>query len=124
MRRALLLASLALAAPAQAFIAQNGLVVEPQDDGFTVPWRGLSGASDFWCAAGDYAIRGLHLNPTRIVYRATATPRGQGAPVGFTLDPAKAAEKTGLFVLGGKGGGISAGHALSLCDNRKYKGSD
>lgn len=124
MRLVLLLASLALAAPAQAFIAQNGLVVEPQGDGFTVPWRGRSGASDFWCAAGDYAIRGLHLSPTRIVYRATPPRRGQGAPVGFTLDPAKAVDKTGLFVLGATGGGISAGHALSLCDNRRYKGND
>jgi len=121
MRSFVLILALAAAAPASAFTAQNGLVVEPKGDGFTVPWRGLSGPSDFWCAAGDYAIRALRINPTEIVYRASPTKRKSGDAVTFTLDPAKAVEKTGLLILGAKGGGITAGHAQSLCDNRRFK---
>ena len=53
-----LAATFPFAAPAHAFTAQNGLVVEPDANGFAVPWRGMAGPADFWCAAGDYAIRG------------------------------------------------------------------
>ena len=121
MRTPVLVLALALAAPAHAFIAQNGLVVTPQADGFSVPWRGLSGPRDFWCAAGDYAIRSLHLNPTDIVYRATPAKRGAGEAVGFTLDPAQSVEKTGLLILGATGGGITAGHAQALCESRRLR---
>ncbi len=110
-----------LAAPAQAFTAQNGLLVQPDGSGFTVPWRGRSGASDFWCAAGDYAIRVLHLNPAEVIYRASPPKRRGGEAVRFTLDAAQSAAKTGLFVLGAKGGGITAGHAQSLCEFRKLR---
>lgn len=65
-----LAATFPFAAPAHAFTAQNGLVVEPDANGFAVPWRGMAGPADFWCAAGDYAIRALHMNPTEVVYRA------------------------------------------------------
>ncbi|MCT8329484.1 hypothetical protein [Albidovulum sediminis] len=121
MRPVALLLALTLALPAQAFTAQNGLLVQPDGSGFTVPWRGRSGASDFWCAAGDYAIRVLHLNPAEVIYRASPPKRGAGEAVRFTLDPAQSAEKSGLFVLGAKGGGITAGHAQSLCEFRKLR---
>ena len=47
--------ALALAAPAWSYVAANGLVVQPDGEGtFNVPFMGLSGDTDFWCAAGDY----------------------------------------------------------------------
>lgn len=119
--RSLALIAILVVGPANAFIAQNGLIVEATDDGFIVPWRGRSGASEFWCAAGDYAIRVLHLPPTDIIYRASPTKRNPGDGVAFTLDPAKAVEKTGLLILNEKIGGITAGFALHKCENRKFK---
>ena len=86
--------------------------------GFAVAYRGPSGASDFWCAAGDYAIRGLHLAPGRIIYRATDTPRRSGAPMRFSLDPASAAASTGIAQLGADDAGLSAGMAQSFCEFR------
>ncbi|MCV2864544.1 hypothetical protein [Defluviimonas sp. WL0075] len=111
--------ALTVTAPAQAFTAQNGLVVQPEGDGFVVNWRGPAGPADFWCAAGDYAIRVLHLNPTQIVYRTSDPKRRAGEGVSFSLDPTQSARKTGLFVLGAKAGGITAGHAQGLCENRR-----
>ncbi|MCB2093529.1 MAG: hypothetical protein KDE11_03910 [Rhodobacteraceae bacterium] len=111
--------ALLVTAPAHAFIAQNGLVVAPGGTGgFAVAYRGPSGASDFWCAAGDYAIRGLHLAPGRIIYRATDTPRRSGAPMRFSLDPASAAASTGIAQLGADDAGLSAGMAQSFCEFR------
>ena len=53
---------LATAVPSHAFMAKNDLVVVALGaDTFEVPYRGLSGASDFWCAAGDYVVRELNL---------------------------------------------------------------
>ncbi|MCV2869248.1 hypothetical protein OEW28_11475 [Defluviimonas sp. WL0002] len=123
MRPLAFLLALTLAAPVHAFTAQNGLVVEPDGDGFVVSWRGLAGPDSFWCAAGDYAIRALRLNPTQIVYRASPPKRKAGEPVRFTLDPSQSAAKTGLFVLGARGGGITAGHAQGLCENRRPRNS-
>lgn len=114
--------ALSLATPAAAFTAQNGLVVEPQGAaGFSVPWRGRSGPADFWCAAGDYAIRVLHLSPADRIYRASEPPRRAGQPVDFTLNPDEAASSTGLFTLFQQGGGLTAGHAQSLCEFRKKR---
>ena len=50
-----LAATFPFAAPAHAFTAQNGLVVEPDANGFAVPWRGMAGP-------------------------AVVTPRSQGSP--------------------------------------------
>ncbi|MCU9850143.1 hypothetical protein OEZ60_19310 [Defluviimonas sp. WL0024] len=112
---------IALAAtPASAFISQNGLVVQPEGpDSFFVPWRGRGGPSDFWCAAGDYAIRVLKLNPTQLIYRASEPPRRAGEGIRFTLRSDAAASSTGLAVLGATGAGITAGHALGLCEFRR-----
>lgn len=122
MRLLSVLFALSLAAPAAAFTAQNGLIVESRGaDGFTVPWRGKSGPADFWCAAGDYAIRVLHLDPTAVIYRASEPPRRAGEPMAFTLNPDHAAGSTGLFTLFQKGGGLTVGHAQSLCEFRKKR---
>ena len=119
MRLPLILATCLLATPAAAFTAQNGLVVEATGShSFHVPWRGKSGPAAFWCAAGDYAIRRLHLAPTALVYRASEPPRRSGEGIGFTLRPGDAASKTGLAVLGAKGAGLTAGHAQSFCETR------
>jgi hypothetical protein len=74
------------AAPAQAFVAENGLVVEPQSDGTVlVPWRGSSAATDFWCAAGDYAARVLGKSPGEDIWRLSAPPRRQGEGIAFAM---------------------------------------
>ena len=108
-------AFLALALPAQAFIAKNELIVEPRPDGtFEVPYRGLSGASDFWCAAGDYVVRDLGLPAGTRIYRVSSPPRRGGQGVTFSLTP-EGATKTGLVLFGG-GRSVSASHARALCD--------
>ena len=117
MRLVAALVALTLASPASAFIAQNGLTVQPEGaDAFTVPWRGKSGPADFWCAAGDYAIRKLHLSPTALIYRASEPPRRSGEAIRFTLRAGEAASSTGLAVLGAEGAGLTVGHAQSLCE--------
>lgn len=121
MRHALL-AALLLATPAGAFTAQNGLIVNAEGaDAFTVPWRGKSGAADFWCAAGDYAIRVLHLAPTDRIYRASEPPRRAGEEVVFSVRPEDSAGSTGLLLLWGKGGGLSVGSAQALCEFRRHR---
>lgn len=117
MRLAALLFALSLAAPASAFTAQNGLIVQPDGQAsFTVPWRGKAGPADFWCAAGDYAIRKLHLSPTALIYRASEPPRRSGEAIRFTLHAEEAASSTGLAVIGARGAGLSVGHAQSFCE--------
>ena len=117
MRIAALLLALGLAAPASAFTAQNGLIVQPDGPAaFTVPWRGKSGPADFWCAAGDFAVRKLHLSPAALIYRASEPPRRSGEGIRFTLHAEDAASGTGLAVLGARGAGLSAGHAQSFCE--------
>ncbi|SPH18680.1 hypothetical protein DEA8626_02222 [Defluviimonas aquaemixtae] len=119
-----LIAAIALSAlsagPATAFIAQNGLVVEPEGGtAFHIPWRGKSSPADFWCAAGDYAVRVLHVRPGTTIYRASEPPRRSGEGIRFTLDPARAASSTGLVVYGTQGAGIAVGHAQAFCEKRR-----
>ncbi len=120
---AALLTALAAATPAAAgYIAQNGLLVEPAGEaGFTVPWRGRSAPTDFWCAAGDYAIRRLHLAPTAMIWRASEPPRRAGEGIDFTLRPEAAASSSGLITLGGEDAGLSAGAAQALCEIRRTR---
>ena len=119
MRRAILAlaaVSALVAAPAMAFQADNGLLVNPVSDGsFDVPYRGLSGASDFWCAAGDYVIRDLHLPASTQIWRQGPVPRASGEGIGFSLSPEGAATSTGLAQLT-PGASLSAAHAQSFCD--------
>ncbi|MCX7889366.1 MAG: hypothetical protein N2422_06490 [Rhodobacteraceae bacterium] len=112
---AILATALAAGTPAQAFTATNGLVVDPSGgDGFAVPWRGESAPSAFWCAAGDYVIRGLGLPPSTRVYRTSPVPRPRGGAVAFALT-AEAAVEPGLLVTGSPDRGLSAAHARALC---------
>lgn len=113
----ILLAALLLTSPAHAFIAQNGLAVEGQGGGFTVPWRGPSGAVDFWCAAGDYVIRGQNQPPATPIYRVSVPPRRAGEGMEFSLSPDRAAPSTGVFTLfAGHAGAMSAASAQSYCE--------
>lgn len=109
-----LFAAVALATPSHAFLARNGLVVEPSRDGFEIPFRGQSGASDFWCAAGDYVVRKLGLSPGTRIFRTSATPRRSGQGMTFSLS-SEGATGTGLAMLGNRRS-VSAAHARQLCE--------
>ena len=114
MKRILILALLA-ATPASAFIADNKLVVRDTGGGsFEVAYRGLSGARQFWCAAGEYVIRELGQPVTTKIYRTSSPPRRAGNGISFSLSP-EGAKGTGLLVWGNPKG-ISASFARSLCD--------
>ncbi len=114
-------AALAFAAPAHAFLAANDLVVRPAGGSdFTVPYRGKSGASDFWCAAGDYVIRDLHLPPNTHIWRTSEPPRRSGEGIDFSLSPDRAASNSGLALFGGDGRSLTAAHAQSFCDIRPW----
>lgn len=117
MRRIALIAAaaLALAQPAYAFEARNSLrVAQTSATDFTVGYKNTAKLTDYWCAAGDFAARGLGVaGPTR-VYRLSPPPRGAGQGISFTLDPARAAGETGLTTFGGKqDGAFSAQGAVS-----------
>jgi len=77
---------LASALPAAAFTAANGMAVA--SDGarsFVVaPARGKSSTTDYWCAAGDFAIRRLGLRPSTRLYRMTPGSGRNG--IRFSLD--------------------------------------
>jgi len=104
------------AAHASNYLTSNGLVVEPRGDTFFVPYRGLSGARDFWCAAGEYAQNKLHQPPAAIIYRTTEPPRRSGEGIGFSLSPSQSASATGLVRFGGQGGGMTIAAAQNHCD--------
>lgn len=78
------------------FIARGPMVVVPDP---TVPGRFEvlrtvgQGPSDYWCAAGQYAIERSHLPPaTRIYVEQPMGPGkiGRGQSVGFTTSPSAA----------------------------------
>lgn len=98
-----------------AFVAENGLVVEPGPArGFEVTYRGRSGAPAFWCAAGDYVTRHLGLRPTTRIYRVSTGPRRGGAAMRFSLD-AEGAKRPGLFIWSDDKG-LTASFARQFCD--------
>ena len=107
-----------LSTTAQAFIASNGLLVEDAAGGdFRVPYRGLSAASDFWCAAGDYVVRDLGLPPDTRVFRTSSPPRRGGDGMTFSLSPSNA-KKSGLGLFSNSRG-LTAAHARQLCNDRR-----
>jgi|APEBP8051073178_1049388.scaffolds.fasta_scaffold00054_136 hypothetical protein len=102
--------------PALAFEAQNDMVVEATGEGtFTVPYRGVTVEEDFWCAAGDYVMRGLDKSGATLVYRTSAPPAKVGDAVTFSLSAAGAVSSTGLSSEGGTPGALEAGVAQGLC---------
>jgi hypothetical protein len=118
----LALAALAVAAgltvtPAQAFVAQNGLLVQRVNEtDFFVPYRGRPAATSFWCAAGDFVIRGLDMRPGTRVFRLSAPPRRGGDGILFSLSP-EGAQDRGVQVWGSEDAGMSAQLAQVYCAN-------
>lgn len=110
---------LTLPATANAWIAQNGLIVEKSPGGFTVPYRGLSGARDFWCAAGDYVLRELNLTPDTLIFRTSSPPRRSGQGISFSLSP-EGARKPGLLLWSGQRG-VSASLAREFCNDLPHE---
>ena len=105
------------------YIAQNKLLVVPINaTDFTVPFRGLSGDSDFWCAAGDYVIRSLGLPPATPIYRTSPPPRPGGAGIDFSLSP-EGAQDPGLAILS-RDLGVSASFARNFCNQFKPRFDD
>ncbi len=117
MFRLTLIAAVLAALPAHAFIASNGLVVEPEGPtSFHVPYRGESGAPAFWCAAGEYAWRRLDASAGARIWRLSEPPRRSGEGLRFSLSPEGHASRTGLAKLDGDDGSLSVAHARFLCD--------
>ncbi|WP_444666749.1 hypothetical protein [Cereibacter changlensis] len=105
----------ALTVPAHAFRAQNDLIVDGSGTEFHVQASPGQGASQSWCAAGDYVIRDLGIAPTTRIWRTSEPPRRQGQGVSFSLTPEGAASKTGLLVLGAEGASLTAAFAQQHC---------
>ena len=109
--------------PANAFLATNKLLVRDTEGGtFEVPYRGLSGPSDFWCAAGDYVIRELNLPPDTRIYRTSSPPRRSGQGMTFSLS-SEGAKATGLAFFS-RGRGVTASHARQLCEVPRFQFDD
>ena len=115
--------ALALAAPAWSYVAANGLVVQPDGEGtFNVPFMGLSGDTDFWCAAGDYVNNFLGMPGGTRIYRLSEPPRPRGQGIRFSLSPEGASARTGLSVFSADGpqNSVSAAMAFALCPPRFF----
>ena len=102
---------------ASAFFAQNGLTVRGTGEGsFTVPFQGSPAIRDFWCAAGDYVVRDLHLPHNTRIYRLTPKPRKSGQGIDFSLS-SDGAQPSGLIRFFGKDEGLSAAAARHFCED-------
>ena len=114
-----------LAFPAAAFQAQNDFTVRQLDSNrFEVLSRGGLSASDAWCAAGDFVIRGLRLSGRTQIWRLSEPPRRSGQSIVFSLSSEGATATTGLATFGG-GNSVSANHGQNLCtavrDLRRFR---
>ena len=124
MRRTLWLAFAAafLAVPvsAQAFKAENRVIVLPVPGGFAVKSDGGFGARGMWCAAADYArdVLGARGGQQLYVAEGRRPGLGQRAPVRFTLDPTGLVPR-GVFIVGNSlqtaGSTLTVDHAYSFC---------
>ncbi len=103
---------------AQAFRADNRVIVTPQSDGlFSVPSSGRFGARGAWCAAADYALDVLNSpDKTRLYVRVPkATNSGPvvfGTTPGSTTPTAVSGTTAALSVAGSN---LSVGHAYQFC---------
>jgi hypothetical protein len=106
-----------LGSPASAYLARNNLVVVPEGNGtFNIPYRGKSGANEFWCAAGEYVQHGISLPGNTRIWRLSEPPRRQGEGIRFSLTPVGAASETGLMLLSdGPPGSVLAVTATNVC---------
>lgn len=105
--------------PVQAWVATNGLSVRQVNaTDFFVDYRGRSGATSFWCAAGDYVVRRLGMSPNTRVFRLSPPPRSGGQGIMFSLNP-EGAQDRGVMVWGSKDAGMSAALAQTYCANEE-----
>ena len=105
-----------LAAPVPV-LAGGGLQVQPvSPTTFDVLYSNNANIHDFWCAAGSYAARKLGARSTTRVYRISEPPRRAGQGIRFSLDPAGAASRTELNIIGEDDGSLSVGSAKNQCE--------
>ena len=115
---------LAGAASAQTFKAENGVLVNPIANGFSVTGDAGLGARGIWCAAADYARRHVGARSAQRLYIAEGRTAGLGqrSPVQFTLS-SEGLTPSSVFVLGASlskaGANLSVGHAYSFCADGK-----
>jgi hypothetical protein len=115
---AALVAATSFGAPAQAFVAENFKpVAQSGPERFVVGYRGDSVVREFWCAAGDYVIRGLGRGPATRIWRISGRRTG-GQGIEFALNP-DGAQPPGITILGGDGASLTAAAAWQLCEKRR-----
>ena len=109
---------LALATPAAAWRASNGLPVRDMGAGQieVVARPGMSAAMAF-CAAGEYARRMQGVSAETRLWRASPSPRRSGESMVFTSTPTANPGKTGVFMLTDDDGSMTVGFASVLCDH-------
>lgn len=113
---AVLAAVVLSAGAAQAYAARNGFQVQRLGDGnFQVMSRGGLSAPAAWCAAGDYAMSVLGVQPGTAIWRISEPPRPRAANIEFSLSSVGAATWTGMATLGGNGASMTAAAARNLC---------
>lgn len=112
--------------PASAWRAENRLEVNPlPGGGFEAVGRSGSGTADYWCAAGDYALRELGAAGTRRIYvtraRGASQTTTRKSAVQFALDlPAGTPPRDGiLLTVRHAGASLSVAVALNYCLDRK-----
>lgn len=121
---AVIAALMATQANAATFRAENGVIVVPVPNGFSVTGDAGLGARGMWCAAADYArSREGAGNGQRLYVAEGRTPRqGQRSPVTFTLDPTGLTPSS-ITILGTSltrpGANLSVGHAYGFCADSK-----
>ncbi|SEQ90050.1 hypothetical protein [Thalassovita taeanensis] len=133
-----LIASLATALPAQAYIAENRLVVTPLSvpGSFEVISRPGTGPREFWCAAASYAQTQLGRPTTSRIFIESGLGPAQTEPgksaVVYTVAPTPAlaqgprpGEGGNYFVSMRKPGfNLSVSHARSFCSDRDFDAGD
>lgn len=127
---ALVALSTALPTTASAFQARNGLLVNPEGPAAfeVVQRRGRIGASDIWCAAGDYALRALGMPGSQRVYMTESkhfarTETRERYAYSFSLTPPPEAEQLSgqlsiTLSLKRIGDSLSVISARQYCDTR------
>ncbi len=111
---------------AMAWVADNRLTVNPLPDGsFEVIGAPGSAGSDYWCAAGDYALTvlGAQNNDRIFITRGRGEPQtsDRKSSVQFSLSlPSGEEAETGIFLSMKKvGDNLNASFARNYCYDRK-----
>jgi len=111
--------ALSAAFPAAAHLSPKGQIVRGDATEFTVNYKPGLRLSDYWCAAGDFVLRDLHVLPNARIWRVSADRPRPGGGMTFSLSPERAVGFTGLAVIGNEDGALSAGLADQMCEVRR-----